>query len=88
MRWRNTVAVIALLPLDFLVVGYGWLVAGMTGWAANFDEQPYDPPFAELGTVCGVVAAVGVVLWCARLRGAALFQAVPLAALLALMMPT
>jgi hypothetical protein len=78
--------VLALLPVDFLAVGYGWLAVGMTGWAANWDEEPYDPPLTELGVAAGVVAAVGVGLWLARLRGAAAFQLVPLLALVALMM--
>jgi hypothetical protein len=88
MRWRNTIAVLALLPVNFLLVGYGWLAAGMSAWAANWDEDPYRPPLAELGWPCGVVAAVGVGLWFARLRGAAVFQAVPLVALALPMMHT
>ncbi|MDH6215424.1 hypothetical protein M2283_002728 [Streptomyces pseudovenezuelae] len=88
VRMRNFVAALALLPLNFLVVGYGWLAAGMTGWAANWDEQPYEPPLTELGVAAGVVAAVGVALWVARLRGAAVFQTVPLLVLVLLMMPT
>ena len=88
VRMRNFLAALALLPLNFLVVGYGWLAAGMTGWAANWDEQPYEPPLTELGVAAGVVAAVGVALWLSRLRGAAVFQTVPLLALVLLMMPT
>ncbi|WP_324789771.1 hypothetical protein [Streptomyces sp. H51] len=87
MRWRNTIAVLALLPLDALAVGYGWLAAGMTAWAAGQDGRPYHPPLAELGGACAVVAAAGALLWWARLRGAAAFQAVPLLALVALMLP-
>lgn len=84
---RNTVAVLALLPVNALAVGYGWLAAGMTGWAANADGEgePYEPPLAELGTACGAVVIIGVALWCARLRRAAVFQAVPLLPLVALM---
>ncbi|MGW3289585.1 hypothetical protein ACWDR3_33580 [Streptomyces sp. NPDC001002] len=85
---RNFVAALAVLPLNVLLVGYGWLAAGMTGWAANWDEQPYEPPLTELGVTCGVVAAVGVALWVARLRGAATLQAVPLLVLVLLMLPT
>ncbi|MEU0966996.1 hypothetical protein ABZ357_16790 [Streptomyces sp. NPDC005917] len=78
--------VLALLPVNLLAVGYGWLAAGMTGWAASWDAESYEPPLTELGAAAGVVAAVGVVLWLARLRGAALCQLVPLLALVALMM--
>ncbi|MGW0337396.1 hypothetical protein ACWD0J_37210 [Streptomyces sp. NPDC003011] len=85
MTWRNTVAVIALTPVNALIVGYGLLAAGMTDWAANWDDEPYRPPLAELGTVSGVVAAIGVALWWARLRRAAAFQAVPLLVLVLLM---
>ncbi|MFD3503016.1 hypothetical protein ACFWWT_29010 [Streptomyces sp. NPDC058676] len=87
MRGRNIIAVLALLPVNILAVGYGWLAAGMTGWAAGFDDQPYEPPLVELGAACGVVAAAGVVLWLVRLRGAAVFQMVPLLVLALLMSP-
>lgn len=88
MRAKNTVAVCALLPVNFLVVAYGWWVAGWSGWAASWDEQPYEPPMTELGTACAVVAAIGVVLLLARLWGAAVFQMVPVLALVALMTPS
>ncbi|PAZ12190.1 hypothetical protein CLM62_31325 [Streptomyces sp. SA15] len=88
MRGRNIIAVLGLLPVNILAVGYGWLAAGMTGWAASYDDEPYEPPLAELGTTCGVVAAVGVVLWLVRLRGAAVFQVVPLLILAMLMLPS
>jgi hypothetical protein len=88
MTWRNTIAVLGLLPVDLLAVGYGWLAVGMTSWGASFDDPSvYAPPLAELWGAAGVVAAVGVGLWCARLRGAAVFQLVPLLALFALMVP-
>ncbi|GGS94105.1 hypothetical protein GCM10010254_12510 [Streptomyces chromofuscus] len=77
---------LGLLPLNTLLVGYGWLAAGMTAWAAGFGPEPYRPPMAELGAACGGVALIGVVLWWAGLRRAAAFQAVPLLALLALML--
>ena len=70
MRWRNTTAVLVLLPLDALVVGYGWLVATWT-------DEPHEPALAQLGVICGLVAASGVALWAARLRSAAVFQVVP-----------
>jgi hypothetical protein len=85
---RNFVAALALLPLNALLVGYGWLAAGMTGWAASWDEEAYEPPLTELGVACGVVVALGVALWVGRLRGAAVFQSVPLLVLVLLMMPT
>jgi hypothetical protein len=85
MKWRNTVAVLALLPVNALAVGYGLLAAGMTGWAADWDQEPYEPPLPELATACGVAAAIGAALWWARLRRAAAFQAVPVLALAALM---
>ncbi|MEV6166640.1 hypothetical protein AB0L99_00245 [Streptomyces sp. NPDC051954] len=78
MKWKNTFAVLALLPVNAMLVGYGWLAAGMTDWAANWDGEPYRAPLAELGTACGVVAAIGAVLWWGRLRRAAAFQLVPL----------
>jgi hypothetical protein len=88
MRFGNTVAVIGLLPVNVLAVGYGWLAVGMRSWGASFDEPSvYEPPLAELGAVAAVVAAVGIVLWCSRLRGAAVFQLVPLLLLCALMVP-
>ncbi|GCB49752.1 hypothetical protein SNL152K_7094 [Streptomyces sp. NL15-2K] len=79
---------LGLLPVNILVVGYGWLAASMTGWAAGYDDEPYEPPLAELGTACGVVAVIGVLLWVARLRGAAAFQVVPLLMLATLMSPS
>ncbi|WP_141312253.1 hypothetical protein [Streptomyces spinoverrucosus] len=85
MRWRNTLAVLGLLPLNALAVGYGWLAAGMTGWAASFGPEPYRPPMTELGVACGGVALIGVALWLAGLRRAAAFQLVPLLALAVLM---
>ncbi|MES5821387.1 hypothetical protein [Streptomyces sp. RG80] len=88
MRGKNTIAACALLPVNFLVVAYGWWAAGWTSWAANWNEEPYAPPMAELGTACAVVAAICVALLAARLWGAALFQMVPVVALLALMTPS
>jgi hypothetical protein len=88
MRGRNIIAVLGLLPVNIMAVGYGWLAAGMTGWAASYDDEPYEPPLAELGAACGVVAVIGVVLWVARLRGAAVFQVVPLLMLAMLMSPS
>ncbi|GAA3991115.1 hypothetical protein OG252_34680 [Streptomyces sp. NBC_01352] len=88
MRGRNIIAVLALLPVNALAVGYGWLAVGMTGWAAGFDDEPYEAPMAELGVTCGVVAAIGVLLWLARLRGAAVFQLAPLLVLGLLMPPS
>lgn len=88
MRGRNIIAVLGLLPVNILAVGYGWLAAGMTGWAAGHDDEPYEPPLAELGMTSGVVAALGVLLWLARLRGAAAFQVVPLLMLAMLMSPS
>jgi hypothetical protein len=88
MKGRNVITAIALLPVNALVVGYGWLAAGMTGWAAGYDDEPAEPPLAELGTACGLVVAIGVVLWLARLRGAAVFQVVPALLLAVLMLPT
>jgi hypothetical protein len=88
MRGRNIIAVLGLLPVNTLALGYGWLAAGMTGWAAGHDDEPYEPPLAELGTICGVVAVIGVGLWLARLRGAAVFQLVPLLMLAMLMSPS
>ncbi|MFI1563754.1 hypothetical protein ACH4ZX_11955 [Streptomyces sp. NPDC020490] len=85
--WRNTIAILALLPLDALAVGYGWLAAGMTAWAAGQDGRPYRPPPAELGGACAVVAAAGALLWWTGLRGAAAFQAIPLLALVTLVLP-
>ncbi len=87
MRGRNIIAVLALLPVDIAAVGYGWLAAGMTGWAAGVNDEPYEPPLAELSMACGAVAVVGVVLWLVRLRGAAVFQVVPLLVLTLLMAP-
>ncbi|MDX3243735.1 DUF6234 family protein [Streptomyces sp. ME18-1-4] len=86
-RGRNTVTAIALLPVNALAVGYGWLAVGMTGWAAAYDDEPAEPPLTELGTACGLVVTIGVVLWLARLRGAAVFQAVPALLLALLMLP-
>ncbi|MEV7883918.1 hypothetical protein ACWD3I_10415 [Streptomyces sp. NPDC002817] len=88
MKAKNTVTVLALLPVDFLVVAYGWWAAGWAGWAANWNEEPYEPPMAELGTACAVVAAIGVALLLARLWGAAAFQVIPVLALMALMSPS
>lgn len=86
MKWRNTIAVLALLPVNAMAVGYGLLAAGMTGWAANWDEKPYEPPLTELGVAAGVVAVVGVVLWWAGLRRAAAVQLLPLLVLGTLML--
>ncbi|MBA2811780.1 hypothetical protein E0500_031790 [Streptomyces sp. KM273126] len=85
MKRRNTIAVLGLLPINILVVGYGLLAVGMTGWGATWNEDPYEPPLAELGAACGAVAIIGGALWWARLRRAAAFQAIPLLVLAALM---
>jgi hypothetical protein len=87
-RFRARTVARQIIAANALAVGYGWLAAGMTGWAASFDDEPYEPPLAELGTTCGVVAAIGVALWLARLRGAAVFQVVPLLLLALLMLPS
>ncbi|MFF4252162.1 hypothetical protein ACFY1L_13220 [Streptomyces sp. NPDC001663] len=79
MRWRNTVAVLVLLPLDALAVGYGWM-------AVIWTDEPHEAPLAQLGVLCGVVAAVGAVLWPARLRGAAVFQFLPVLMLATLLL--
>lgn len=88
MRAKNSITVLALLPVNFLAVTYGWWVAGWSGWAASWDEEPYEPPMTELGTACAVVAAIGVALLLARLWGAAVFQLLPALALIALMSPS
>ncbi|MFF4268549.1 hypothetical protein [Streptomyces sp. NPDC001536] len=88
MRAKNTITVLALLPVNFLVVAYGWWAAGWSGWAASWNEEPYEPPMTELGTACAVVAVIGVALLLARLWGAAVFQVLPALALIALMSPS
>ncbi|MDN3020477.1 hypothetical protein [Streptomyces sp. S.PB5] len=88
MKAKNTVTVLALLPVNFLAVAYGWWAAGWTSWAANWNEEPYAPPMAELGTACAVVAVIGVALLLARLWGAAAFQMIPVLALITLMSPS
>ncbi|MEU6254169.1 hypothetical protein [Streptomyces sp. NPDC047043] len=70
MRWRNTVAVLVLLPLDAPAMGYGWMAVV---WA----DEPQEAPLARLGVLCGAVAAGGAVLWPARLRSAAVFPLIP-----------
>jgi hypothetical protein len=84
MRAKNTITVLALLPVNFLAVAYGWWVAGWSGWAASWNEEP----MTELGTACAVVAAIGVALLVGRLWAAAVFQVIPVLALVALMTPS
>ncbi|MET7472862.1 hypothetical protein ABZT17_00665 [Streptomyces sp. NPDC005648] len=78
MRVRDVVAVLALLPVDALSVGFGWT-------AVIWQEEPGGTPTGQLAAICAVLAVVVAVLWVTRLRNAALLQTVPVLMLLWLM---
>ncbi|RST11186.1 hypothetical protein E2C00_23310 [Streptomyces sp. WAC05374] len=75
---RNAGLILALLPLNALIAGYAFLAVGMEGWAAGKNGEAPEPPVAELLVCAGLTTGIGVALWPARARGAALFQVVPL----------
>ncbi|MFE0425055.1 hypothetical protein [Streptomyces sp. NPDC058953] len=85
MKYRNTIAALALLPLNVLVVGYGLLAVGMSGWAHGYDGGPSPVPVRELGYALAVAGVILAGLLLARMWGAAVFQLIPVAILLVMM---
>lgn len=78
MKVRDVVAVLALLPVDALSVGFGWT-------AVIWQEEPTGTPTGQLAVICALLAVIVAVLWATRLRNAALLQTVPVLMLVWLM---
>ncbi|KUJ65560.1 hypothetical protein ACZ90_46465 [Streptomyces albus subsp. albus] len=76
MKWKNTLSVLALLPLNAVLVGAVVGDLAMGQWAASYKSETYEPQVSELAWTLVVAALIGGLLAWRRLYGAAAVQVV------------